>query len=153
MRIFREAPKPLGCNKVETNWAYTANGKFFVAKAAELAHGESIACTQLPICRGKDDFEVLKAESSERKPIKHGDPLTSDVFEVSCTAADGKVWSTVLSGIAKVNQPTSVLADDPPLINSSSLGLDVLMFAFDERLAYDMDEKLASIIRVLCWHP
>lgn len=96
---FRVAP--LRCHEFEEPWVIVAdNGTLHVATSARLKHGgDRIVCDCTPLERGPDDFTVVTGKPI--RPIRDGDRIPSDFFEVRCVGADGKIYRNIHAAIAR----------------------------------------------------
>ena len=123
------APAPLKCSSTEEDWIRVVNGTFRIDDGATMRHGGRITCSSVPIVRGRNDFEIRRADVVES--MKDGDRVPTDVFEVNCTAADGSTYANIHSAVvvssAVVKRSRRNLVELP----ARATRLNVLMFGFD----------------------
>ena len=120
---FKTDLVPIDCNE-EADWIYVKNGRFYFNNDVIKAHGEPL-CEVTPILRGDDDYTLIKG--SRIKPLHNGQNMTSDFADVKCVSSTGKVFTSLLSGVAYSAARHNRAMRAP----RDSLNVNILMIGFD----------------------
>ncbi|KAF2369009.1 Protein of unknown function DUF229 [Trinorchestia longiramus] len=122
---FFHAVDPLQCD-AEPDWVSVRGSVASISKQAKLRHGGDIKCTFTEVLRLPDDDNVEDGDS--RSTSSNFTFTASDFAKVSCSAADGEKWSSVVAGVrAKAVRPPSSWSAVP----DDGLGVSVMALAVD----------------------